>query len=206
MIAFDDPELALGAALNAACPIGLPGVREPLDKAVEEMVVIVAAALLGSDNEFFVLDGLTSLHAVLILMPHLEPEDQRLALAYWWRALMATIVAQNLPGLSQTAEILEDWRLRQAQGLREAYQLSGEEKTWWLNALKGTLKSYDEHVSKAVYALWRWAEWGVFSKNTIAVFEDALKNIIKRHPSGEFHQNLWFSRAFSEASKAREGK
>lgn len=206
IIAFNDPELPLGAALNAAGPIGLPGIEEPLDKAIEEMVVIIAAALWASDNEFFVLHGLTSLHAVLSLVPHLEPEDQRLALAYWWRAAMATMVSQELPGLSQTADILEDWRNRQAQGQLKAPRLGDEEKTWWLTALKGTLTSHDEHIPKAVYVLWRWAEWGVFSKNTIAVFHSAAKNIIKPHSSGEVHQNLWFSRAFSEASKAREGK
>lgn len=191
LIAFDDPELALGAALNAAGPIGLPGVTVPLDNAVEEMVVVIAAALRASDNEFFVLHGLTSLHAVLCLAPHLEPEDQRLALAYWWRAAMATVVAEDLPGLSQTADILGDWRNRQVQQ-PDAHQLSNKEKTWWLTALKGTLTSHDEHVPKAVYVLWRWAEWGIFSNSTIAVFEDAAKNIIKPHPSGEVHQNLWF--------------
>ncbi|MDJ0675077.1 MAG: questin oxidase family protein [Calothrix sp. MO_167.B42] len=207
IIAFNDPKLPLGAALNAAAPLGLPGVEEPLNNAIEEMAVTIAAALRGSDNEFFVLHGLTSLHAILSLVPHLEANDQRLALAYWWRAAMATMVSQDLPGLSQTVDILKDWRNhRQAQKQPDAHQLSDEEKTWWLTALKGTLTSHDEHVPKAVYALWRWAEWGVFSKNTIMVFEDTAKNLIKPHPSGQIHQNLWFSRAFSKASKAREGK
>ena len=206
MIAFDDPELALGVALNDAGPLGLPGIGEPLDHAVEELVVLMAAALRASDNEFFVLHGLTSLHAVLSLAPHLEAEDQRSALAYWWRATMAAVVAQDLPGLSQTADILKDWRDHQAQGLTDAHQLNDGERAWWLTTLRSTLTSLDEHVPKVVYALWRWAEWGVFSKNTIAVFEDTARNISKPHPSGEIHQNTWFARAFSEASKAREGK
>ena len=110
LIAFDDPDLPLAAALNDVGPVGLPDAGEPLIETIEEMTVLIAAALRGADNEFFVLHGLTSLHAILVLLPHLEPRDQRLALAHWWRAAMATLVAQDFPGLSETAEILASLR------------------------------------------------------------------------------------------------
>ena len=75
LIAFDDPTLPLAMALNAAGPLGLPDEGEALIGAIEEMTALIAAALRGSENEFFVLHGLTSLHAVLVLVPHLEPND-----------------------------------------------------------------------------------------------------------------------------------
>ena len=194
LIAFDDPGLSLAQALNSASPIGLPDVGESLDNAIEEIVVIIAANLNASDNEFFVLHGLTSLYATLNLVPYLEPEDQRLALAFWWRAAMATIVVQDFPGLSLAQQSLENWSGRQTTSEpHHNHQLGEKEISWWSTTLQQTLVSHDEHIPKAVYVLQQWAQSGKFSKNTVAMLEDTAKNVARRHPSGQVHQNLTYS-------------
>lgn len=197
IITFDDPELPLGSSLNEAAPLGLPALDESLLPAIEEAVVLLSAALRASDNEFFVLHGLTSLHAVLTLIPHLEADDQRMALAYWWRAVMATLVSQDFPGLERTAEALQGWLDRRADQ-DTLPKVSDEKRTWWRETLTSTLGSLDEHVPKAVYVLWRWSEWGVFSQDTIEIFEAAARDISQPHPDGGVDQNLWFSRTFTD--------
>lgn len=187
LIAFDDPALPLAAALNAVGPVGLPDLNEPLLGAIEETTALIAAALCGSDNEFFVLHGLTSLHALLVLLPCLEPADQRLALAHWWRAAMATVVAQDFPGLSETAEKLADWRTERGKPAASA-AVDGD---WWAATLDEAMWSLDEHVPKAAYVLWRWSEWNAFSDATCQVFKSAAENLIKPKTSGKVHQNLW---------------
>jgi len=189
LIAFDDPALPLGAALNAVGPLGLPPTAAPLTDVVEELTVLMAAALRGSDNEFFVLHGLTSLHGVLALLPHLDPEDQRAALSHWWRAAMATVVAQDFPGLAETAARLDDWRT--VRHGSPAHRMTAEQSAWWQSALEQSLASLEEHLPKAVYVLWRWSAWQAFSAATVALFQDAAKNLLKPHPPGRLHDNLW---------------
>ncbi len=191
LIAFDDPALPLGAALNQIGPLGLPAATEPLTDTIEEMTALLAAALCGSDNEFFVLHGLTSLHAVLALLPHLDADDQRAALSHWWRAAMATLVAQDFPGLSETAELLEGWRDQRRRST--PHRLTAKQSDWWQKSVKEALASLDEHLPKAVYVLWRWTEWQAFSEATVALFEDAARNLLKPHPSRPLHDNLWTS-------------
>ena len=191
LIAFDDPDLPLAAALNAAGPVGLPDLDEPLVGAIEETTALIAAALRGSGNEFFVLHGLTSLHAVLVLVPNLEPPDQRLALAHWWRAAIATVVAQDLPGLSETAEILADWRIERSKPTAGAPEAA--DGAWWAAVLDEAMWSLDEHVPKAAYVLWRWTEWQAFSDATTGLFQKVAKSLVKPHPSGQLHENLWIS-------------
>ncbi len=206
LIAFDDPALPLGAALNAAGPVGLPPETEPLTAAIEEMTALIAAALRGSGNEFFVLHGLTSLHAALVLVPHLEPRDQRAALAHWWRAAMATVVAQDFPGLAETADLLKTWRTGRNGGQSVPYRPTDADKDWWRQVLGEAFVSLDEHTPKAVYVLWRWTEWEAFSGATAALFANAAEHLVKPHPSGRLHENLWISGAFSDASQEREAK
>ena len=204
IIAFDDPAFPLGAALNSFGSLGLPPITESLAGATEEAAAVAAAALLGSDNEFFVIHGLTSLHAVLVLAAHLDPEQQRLAISYWWRAVMATIVAQDFPGFSATVKALNDWRDSRSRETESTSTITTSQREWWLNSLREALQSLDEHTPKAVYVLWRWAEWQSFPPTTVALFMEATKNVIKPHSSGQLHQNLWFDRSFSNKSKKRE--
>ncbi len=199
LIAFNDPALPLGAALNGIGPLGLPAATEPLTDTIEEMTALLAAALCGSDNEFFVLHGLTSLHAVLALVPHLDADDQRQALSHWWRGAMATLVAQDFPGLSETAELLEGWQAKRKRSPR--HRLTAKQSDWWQTSVKEALASLDEHLPKAVYVLWRWTEWQAFSEATVALFEEAAKNLLKPHPSGPLHDNLWTSDPASEFAK-----
>ena len=193
LIAFDDPALPLAAELNAASPLGLPGVTEPIIGAIEAMTALMAAALRGSDNEFFVLHGLTSLHAVLVLLPHLTPTGQRSALAHWWRAAMATMVAQGCPGLTETGNLLAARKEERAQPASQ--RPAPQNRAWWRTALNDALTSLDEHTPKAVYVLWRWTEWDVFSGATANLLRNTAQNLVRPHPSGRLHENLWIGGA-----------
>ena len=204
MITFDDPRLPLGDRLNEIGSVWMPDLDRPLTEVVEQATALSAAALHGSNNEFFVLHGLTSLHAVLCLLPHLNPSDRRDALVYWWRAVMATMVVQDRPGLDKTVDLLNQWQSKRDRQNNNAHSLTDKEDSWWRTSIKSTLCSRDEHVPKAAYALWRWSAWGAFSKTTVELFETTVRNIIKSHPSGHVDKNLWFARSFSEASKEKE--
>ena len=201
LIAFDDPHLPLGEKLNEAGSISMPDLSQPLTEVIEQAAALSAAALHGSNNEFFVLHGLTGLHGVLCLLPHLNPSDRRDALVYWWRAVMATMVVQDRPGLDKTVELLKEW---QAKRDRDAYTLTESENAWWRTSIESTLCSRDEHVPKAAYALWRWSAWNAFPITTVKVFEAAARNLVRPHPSGHVDENLWFAKSFSEASKEKE--
>ena len=190
VIAFDDPDLPLAAALNAAGPLGLPAGGRPLEPAIEEAAVLVAAALRASDNEFFVLHGLTAFHALWNLLPTLEAADRRDALTHWWRAAMAVLVAQRFPGLDDTVARLAAWRDERSAEADAPHPPDTAERAWWLALLRSTLGSHDEHVPKAVHALRRQAESGAFSTAAVRVFAEAAAHIARPHPSGELHQNL----------------
>ncbi|MEM9510298.1 MAG: questin oxidase family protein [Cyanobacteria bacterium P01_E01_bin.35] len=204
IITFDDPRLSLGNKLNETGSIYMPDLNRPLTKVIEEATVLMAAALHGSDNEFFVLHGLTSLHGVLCFLPHIDPVARRDALVYWWRGVMATMVVQNRPGLDKTVELLKEWQAKRDRESQAAHTLTEAENGWWLTTINSILCSRDEHVPKAVYALWRWSAWSAFSKPTVKVFETAARNIVRPHSSGHVDENLWFAKSFSEASKEKE--
>lgn len=201
IMAFDDPALPLSEVLNAVGPLGLPDIDKPLTDAIERLTAFMAAALLGSDNEFFVLHGLTSLHGLLVLLPHLDPADRRDALVHWWRAAAATMIVQNRPGLART---LEEWERTQEAGGDDVTALDEETDIWWRETIKSVLCSRDEHVPKAAYVLWRWSAWGAFSSSNLRLFRRAARNLVAPNESGEIHENLWFAKSFSEASELKE--
>jgi hypothetical protein len=201
--AFQDPTLPLGAALNRVV-LTLPPVGESLHVAVEEATSLSAAALEASDDEFFVLHGLTSLHGVLTLMPHLDERTQRDALNYWWRGVMAVMVAEDLPGAAGTLERLERWRAEHHAGQRHA--LRGGDRAWWKETLHTTFPSLDEHVPKAVYALWRWSDWEAFSPATTTLFRTAARHITRPNPAGLIHENITFARDAGDGSREKRMK
>lgn len=202
LISFDDPQLPLAEHLNGWGPLGLPDTDEELTAVVEEMAVFAAAALLASNNEFFMLHGLTSLHGVLAVLPHLEPADQRLCLAYWWRAAMAVTIAQDRPGLQKAASLVAQWQTDRAAE-PGARLLTEEEQRWWQQARQATFDSNDEHVPKAVYTLWRWCDWGAFCPASQQLFKCAAENVIKPDSSGDLSENLWFNKV-KESVKDKE--
>ncbi|MCQ8186646.1 questin oxidase family protein [Parvularcula maris] len=202
IMTYNDPELPLGQSLNDIGPLALPDIDEPLDEVVEVITAFAAASLLGSDNEFFVLHGLTSLHGVLAVLPHLEPEDRRAALVHWWRAVMATLVVQDRPGLDRTVEEFERWAKNRTD--QPSAPLSSQKDHWWRETISSVLCSRDEHVPKAAYALWRWSAWGSLPEASHALFERSARNLVSPNASGEVHENLWFAKSFSEASKEKE--
>jgi len=181
MMTFNDPDIPLGEVLDAAGPVGLPALDAELLPAVDDCVALATAAYLASDCEFFVLHGLTSLHATIVLLEHLDPVDQRRALAFWWRAAMATYVVEDLPGLDKCFDLLQ------------AGPGPGDEDIDWHDVHAQARRSLDEHVTKAVYALWRWATSGLFSERTVSLCELAASNQVRPHPSGQVHKNIWFA-------------
>eukprot|EP00127_Corallochytrium_limacisporum_P007347 Clim_evm34s247 gene=Clim_evmTU34s247 len=201
VLATNDPELLFGQLLNSTGPLML---GKSLFSAVEEAVALLAASVLESDNEFFVVHGLTSLHAVLSIMPHLpDEESQCLALTYWWRAIMAILVAQNMPGLSKTKDRLARWKQARETQERTATTISTPrlldeaDRNFWTRVLHGSLDSHDEHIPKAVYALSRWAAFECFSKPTVDLFCEVAVNAVKPDPDGEgVHRNLWISSGY----------
>ena len=204
IITFDDPRLPLGNKLNEIGSIYMPELSQPLSGVVEQVTVLTAAALHGSDNEFFVLHGLTSLHGVLYLLPHIDPAARRDALVYWWRGVIATMIVQDRPGLDKTVELLQEWQAKCDRENQKAYTLTESENSWWRTTIESTLCSRDEHVPKAVYALWRWSAWNAFPETTIRIFETTVRNLVRPHPSGHVDENLWFAKSFSKASKEKE--
>jgi len=187
--------------LNEMVTLRLPDIGHDLTTAIEELSLITASALRSSNNEFFILHGLTSLHAVLCVLPHLDENAQRNALGYWFRALVATIIIQGSPGMKDTLALLEEWDAYKGDEKSIGYQLSAEQQAWWLQTLKSTTDSLDEHVPKAVYVLKRWAEWQSFSSASNDLYVKAARNIVAANVNGGVHDNLWFSKGFSKASQ-----
>ncbi len=196
LITFDNSEQPMALFLNEMVTLKLPAIGQDLNAVIEELTVIAVSALHGSDNEFFILHGLTSLHAVLCVLPHLDEHAQRNALGYWFRALVATIIVQDSPGIENTLILLDEWSAHKDEEKTGEYQLTDEQKAWWLHTLQSTTDSFDEHIPKAVYVLKRWAEWQAFSRAAHEVYVKAACNIIAPNASGELHENLWFSSGF----------
>lgn len=193
---FDDPALPPGPALGAGGPIRLPEDDEALVGAIEEACALIAAAVVAARSEFFVVHGLTSLHAAVVLGAHLGPVARRDALAYWWRAAMAALVSQGLPGHEETLAVVADWKAKRDQ--RPApHTPSPSEDAWWTASLHRSLDSLDEHVPKGVFALGRWARWGRFSAATHALLCDAARQLLRPTRPGNVADNLWLSRDFS---------
>ena len=201
LITFDNPQQPMSLFLNEMVTLRLPDIGHDLTTAIEELSVITASALRSSNNEFFILHGLTSLHAVLCVLPHLDENAQRNALGYWFRALVATIIIQGSPGMKDTLALLEEWDAYKGDDKAIGYQLSAEQQAWWLQTLKSTTDSLDEHVPKAVYVLKRWAEWQSFSRASNDLYVKAARNIVAANVNGGVQDNLWFSKGFSKASQ-----
>ena len=194
LITFDNPNEPMAQFLNEMVTLRLPDINEDLTESIEKLTVIAAAAVCSSDNEFFIVHGLTSLHAVLCVLPRLDRTAQRNALGYWFRALVAVIIIQGSPGVKDALIMLDKWDARKHKEKTGEYQLDDEQKAWWLQILQSTTNSLDEHVPKTVYVLKRWAEWQVFSKASHDIFAKAACHIATPNENGRLEDNLWFSR------------
>ena len=194
LITFDNPEQPMAQFLNERVTLKLPDIGNDLTQSIEALTVIAAAAVYASNNEFFIVHGLTSLHAVLCVLPHLDETAQRNALSYWFRALVAVIIIQGSPGIEKAIVVLEEWNANKDKETSSSYPLSSEQKAWWLQTLQSTTDSLDEHVPKTVYVLKRWAEWQAFSKASHDIFSKAARHITTPNEGGGLEDNLWFSR------------
>ena len=199
LITFDNPEQPMAQFLNEIVTLRLPATNDGLTDfdltvSIEGLTVIAAAAVYSSDNEFFIIHGLTSLHAVLCVLPHLDEKAKREALSYWFRALIAVIIIQGSPGVTQALTMLEEWDAGKGNEKASNYQLSDEQQVWWLKTLQSTTDSLDEHVPKTVYVLERWAEWQVFSKASHDIFVKTARHIATPNENSRLEDNLWFSR------------
>lgn len=178
IMAFNDDALPLGRWLDALEPPTQPGLGEDLTPAIEQAVLVAAAAFRASSCEFFVLHALTSLHSLLVVMPMLAEDDRRVALAHWWRAAVATMVSQDAPGLEDLENLI---------GERH------ESNVDWVELHLAARPSHDEHVQKAVFSLWRWASSGMFTPSTVDLCAAAAKHAVRATPSGRVHDNVWFA-------------
>ena len=223
LLTFEDEALPLGQSLDACPPVGLPALSTPLTTAVEEATRLISAAYLASDCEFFVLHGLTSLHATLAIIGHLQDAgQQREALVHWWRTVMAVLVCLNIPGLREGIVPLLDHY--DAGGVAQG-EGDDEGEGFWPRALELSVSCEDEHVGKvrviyvelhacicvlwcvvmcvmlhlpisqAVYALWRWSTWThVHSPGSRRLFRAAAQNQLRDNEMGGPHHNIWFKR------------
>lgn len=194
LITFDNPNQPMAQFLNEIVTLKLPEIGRNLTISIEALTVIAAAAVYASNNEFFIVHGLTSLHAVLCVLPHLDETAQRNALSYWFRALVAVIIIQGSPGIEKAIVVLEEWNANKDKETSSSYSLSSEQKAWWLQTLQSTTDSLDEHVPKTVYVIKRWAEWQAFSKASHDIFSKAARHVASPNEGGGLEDNLWFSR------------
>lgn len=213
VLAFADPALPHAAVLARAGPLQLPPVDTPLASAVVAATTLAAAALRASDCEFFVLHALTSLHATLAVVAALAPADGRELLGFWWRASMAALTAQHLPAADALLARVAAWEKEvggeeqvaagtsdasaygEANAAADAAEvLSGDEGEFWRDVLERGLTSEDEHVPKAVYALWRWSCFHGMPAASRRLFREAAANQV-RPVSGNVSETLWFSSA-----------
>lgn len=196
---FSDDCLASSGSDGAGAVEAVPLLRE-----IREAQALIAAAYLASDGEFFVIHGVTSLHAVLTLMPHLTLAQQRDLLVHWLRAVLAVYVAVNFPGLPKLLELLDAWELREASaspsctvGNSSDSALRSDDTLLWSTRLSVSQLSTDEHVSKAVYVMWRWCQWEHVPPHSRDLFCQAADHQIR--PVGDTgevgapHNHLWFS-------------
>mmetsp|Transcript_32802 Transcript_32802/g.55307 ORF Transcript_32802/g.55307 Transcript_32802/m.55307 type:complete len:457 (-) Transcript_32802:435-1805(-) len=200
ILTFNDPNLRLGASLNASMPLTVHGEQAPAGilPAVEQAAVLVAAAYLATDNEFFVIHGATSLHAIVVLMQYLSPQEQREALVYWWRATMAVMVVQDVLYLEKIMTILNKWESNYKSSIMtEVNTKEGKSDAdmalLWEQLLETSLTSHDEHVSKGTYVMWRWSQWQGVNKSTKYLLLDVAmnQNRKKTADAGPPHENLW---------------
>ncbi|MEM1433249.1 MAG: questin oxidase family protein [Pseudomonadota bacterium] len=175
MMVFADPALAPAAWLDGLGPLALAPVGS-LATEIEQLRGWIAELLLASRNEFFVLHGLTSCYALGTLLSLLDPGAQRDALAAWVRAALAAVVAQRFPGLDAD--------------VKQPSMLIGAER--WADLRRLSWRSSDEHVPKAVYALWRWYERATDSAHR-ARYAAAAAALVQRADGGDPADNLWFA-------------
>lgn len=140
-----------------------------------------------------------------------------MALTHWWRTVMAVTVCQNTPGvLDRLLVALGPWLTAQTGATSESIPpaassmstASGghdeaqaalsdalDDNTFWANAVEKSLTSEDEHVSKAVYCLWRWTEWTDMPAHSKVLFRQAAKNQLRPVPdNGTPDKLVWFAK------------
>ena len=172
----------------------------------EELIAIAAAAYLASDCEFFVLHGVTSMHAALALGASLgqHTSTTRQLLMLWLHAELAVYTCQGTPGRDTLMKILQIHgrcmheshdgavnELRAALAPHSSVEFTDE---WWRAALDQSQQCEEEHVSKAVYVLWRWAHMCDISPPTALLCGVAAANQMrKRTPGNSPEENIWFS-------------
>jgi hypothetical protein len=204
--AFNDLRYPLHTAMNGAGTVELPALNSSLEPVITEATTLIAAAYLASDCEFFIIHCLTSLHGLLAVLPYLNEEQQRQALACWWRGAMATIVVQNIPNLGKLVEYLNEWKRAdiidgESGGTSSSSRGCVTEDmgdavkgaVWWMEKLDIALTSTDEHAPKAVYAMWRWSEMDFIPPHSKMLFEQAALNQIRPNEKGGPEKNIWFS-------------
>ncbi len=196
IITFNNPNEPMASFLNEVSTLQMPPLEDDLKHVIEELTAVAAIALYSSNNEFFILHGLTSLHGVLSILPHLDERAKRNTLAYWWRAITATTIVQGCPGTKDAIPLLDTW-IENLASSSTNYCPTEQELKWWIETLKSTSNCLDEHIPKAVYTLMRWTQWKSFSRASFQAYCRTARNLVRSNQQGQMHENIWFSHGVS---------
>lgn len=193
--AYTDPQY-LAYTFLGLLPLKISTIFE----AVKQATTLIACAYLASDNEFFVIHGLTSLHGLVVSMQFLSEEAQKAAVVCWWKATMAVLVVQSIITEDKMRILLlnrlQEWQ--ESESASPEARLTSEEvdenELWWKHTLSIAVTSHDEHASKGCYVLYRWSQFTGMPAHSLRLFREVAANQIKGCPEeGTPERNIWFS-------------
>eukprot|EP01064_Diplonema_japonicum_P012857 TRINITY_DN2020_c2_g2_i1.p1 TRINITY_DN2020_c2_g2~~TRINITY_DN2020_c2_g2_i1.p1 ORF type:complete len:390 (+),score=85.69 TRINITY_DN2020_c2_g2_i1:53-1222(+) len=137
--------------LEHSCVV--PG-EEQLIPALHDMFIFAAAALLASENEFFILHGLTSLWSMYHVVVQDIPRALRAELVgSWLRAFFAAFAAQKFPGLEVALSVLEFLSNKDYTGMVKSLPQPPPEASWEACIAKSATYHDEEHCIKAIWML-----------------------------------------------------
>ena len=166
-------------------------------EAVKQATALIACAYLASNNEFFVIHGLTSLHGLIVSLQFLSVEAQKNALVCWWKIAMAVLVIQSVIANDQIRvpllERLQLWQAAEAE-CKESVGSAEIAEEWWAHILSIAVTSTEEHASKGCYVLYRWSHFAGMPAHSLKLFQQVAENQVKDCPeNGNPAKNIWFS-------------
>eukprot|EP01064_Diplonema_japonicum_P035754 TRINITY_DN783_c0_g2_i1.p1 TRINITY_DN783_c0_g2~~TRINITY_DN783_c0_g2_i1.p1 ORF type:complete len:412 (+),score=109.21 TRINITY_DN783_c0_g2_i1:60-1295(+) len=152
---FQQRTLAMHKSLTflREAPTVVPS-EEKLLPALHDMFIFAAAAMLASDNEFFILHGFTSLWSVYHIVKQSIPQDVKEDLtAAWLRGYFAAYASQDFPGLSTVTPALECLLNNDYSGLVSSLPQVPSEASWSVCFDKTAAMIEEEHTLKAVWMM-----------------------------------------------------
>ncbi len=179
------------AVLQTLFPVELPAGPEPLFESVEHAAVLAAAYLFGSKSEFFVVHALTSLHAIIVTMQYLPAEMQRAVLAHWLQTALVVLSTLDFVGSEAAEAAITEWK-HASESSPADDAVTEDNADWWQAALDKSQMSSEEHLSKAVFVLWRFHSSDMFSPAAKQLFFKVAEQQVRDSESGHIEDNIWF--------------